>query len=236
MSVPIFTSTIRQLFSQPVRMGAMIGAAILPWLQAMVDPDPRLASSMGSMWIAVIASAGIIGLEISTGSLSLFFTRPLTRARYLASRWMAGASVAAAMMLLGLAGETAVVIARDGDISPAAFVLAFADRAFVTIGIVSVMVCFSSLTTSLGDLVIWSSIQILAAAAQTGGKMASLPWMEDLGAILRRIASPMLDLHRLLASARVPWAEVTGYAATLTLAAAIAIFVMNRKELSYASE
>lgn len=236
MSVPIFTSTIRQLFSQPVRTGAMIGAALMPMLQASVDPDPRLAAAMGAMWIAVIASAGIIGLEISTGSLSLYFTRPLLRARYVASRWMAATSVAAAMMLFGLLGETAVVIVRDGDISLAAFVLAFADRAFVTIGIVSVMVCFSAFTSSLGDLVVWSSIQILAAAAKSGGQMASLPWMEDLAAVLHRIASPMLDLNRVLASARVPWAELTGYAATLTLAAAIAILAMNRKELSYASE
>lgn len=236
MSLAIVCSTIRQLFSQPVRTGALIGAAVIPLLQAAVDPDPRLTAATWSMWIAVITSAGIIGLEISTGSLSLYFTRPITRAAYVLSRWGGAASVAASMTLVSLGAESAILLYRDGEMSLAAFLLALADRLLATIGVVSVMVCFSALTSSLGDLVIWASIHILAVAAASAGQMAAMTWMQDLARILRRVANPMLDVHRLLASSRVPWAEVAGYAATLILAAAIAIVAMNRKELSYASE
>lgn len=236
MNVAIYATTIRQLLSQPVRAGALIGAVLIPLLQAGFDPDPRLAPATWSMWIALLSSAGIIGLEISTGSLSLYFTRPLTRAAYVVSRWSAAASLAAGMTLIGLAAESAIVLFRDGDISLAAFVLAFTDRLFVTIGIVSVMVCFSALTSSLGDLVIWASIHILALATGAAGHMAAIVWMQDLARVLRRIANPMFDLHRVLSSSRIPWAEVLGYGATLTLAVAIAIAALNRKELSYASE
>lgn len=236
MSLPIYTSTIRQLFSQPVRCGALLGAALLPLLQTSLDPEPRLGNTTWAMWIAVIATSGIIGLEVSTGSLSLFFTRPLSRARYVVSRWSAAASVAAGTIATTLAIESSILAIRDGEISAAAIALALIDRCVLAIGIVSVMVCFSAIASSLGDLVIWASLHILAIALGAAGHSASLVWLQDLGRLVRRVANPMFDLHRLLASSRVPWAEVTGYAATLAFAAAIAIFVMNRKELSYASE
>jgi hypothetical protein len=236
VSLPIYTSTIRQLFSQPVRCGALLGAALLPLLQTSFDPDPRLGNTTWAMWIAVIAASGIIGLEVSSGSLSLFFTRPLSRARYVLSRWSAAASVALTAISLGLAIETTIIAIRNGDISAAAVALALTDRALLAIGIVSVLACFSAIASSLGDLVIWASLHILGVALGAAGHSANIVWLQDVARLLRRVANPMLDVHRLLASSRVPWAEVTGYAATLALAAAIAIFVMNRKELSYASE
>ena len=232
MNTPLYVSTLRQLFSQPVRTGALIGATILPLLQIAVDPDPHLATTMGAMWIAVIASAGIIGMEITSGSVALFFTRPLTRAAYLASRWSAAATISLALMFAGLAGEVAMLTARDGEMTRTAFALALADRFFIVTGTVSVMVCFSTLASSLGDVVIWLSIQIVAFSLGAV-PMASF---HDAADLLRRIATPMLDVHRVLASSRVPWSEVSGYAGTVLMAAAIATFVMNRKELSYASE
>lgn len=236
MNFAIYTSTIRQLFSQPVRTGALLGAALMPLLQAAFDPDPRLEDAMWSMWTAVIAAAGIIGLEISTGSLSLYFTRPITRAAYVVSRWCGAVSVAVGMMALGLACESAIVALRDGEISGAAIALAFADRFFALVGIVSVMVCFSALASSLGDLVIWAGLHILAVSCTIASQFVSFAWLREVARVLRGIANPALDLHRIFAASRVPWAELTGYAATLALAAAIAIFAMNRKELSYASE
>jgi len=232
MNIPVYVSTLRQLLSQPVRIGALIGATILPLLQLVVDPDPHVATTMFATCIAVIASAGIIGLEITTGSVALFFTRPLTRAKYLASRWSAAATISLAMMLIGLTGEVAILMARHVEVSPIAIALALADRFFVVTGTVSMMVCFSTFASSLGDLLIWGSIQTVALS------LGAVPMgsFHDASRLLQRIAAPMLDLDRVLVSSRLPWSEVSGYAGTITLAAAIAIFVMNRKELSYASE
>lgn len=236
MNATIFTTTIRHLLSQPVRLGALAGASLLPVLQTLVDPDPRLGATTWAIFTAVIATAGIIGLETSTGSLAIFFTRPLTRTSYVLSRWLAAATVAITAMSVSIGFEALVLFARGGELSPTAFLLGWADRLFVVTGIVTVMVCFSALTSSLGDLVIWIGIHIVAMSLSAAGETSSIAFFSTAGALLRRIANPMLDLHRLLSSARLPWSELTGYAATLLLALGLAIAVMNRKELTYASE
>lgn len=236
MSRAIFVSTIRQLFSQPVRTGALLGCAILPLLQLVVDPDPRLGSPMWSVFIAVIAAAGVIGLEVSTGSLALFFTRPITRATYVFSRWAGAASVAIALVILSLGGEVALIAARDGELAMTPLLIALIDRLSVVIGIVSVMTFFSAIVSSLGDLVIWIAIHIVAMSLGASGDAASMPLLTDLGLVLRRIANPEIDSFRVMSSMRIPWSHLSFYVATVLLALGLAAFVLNRKELSYASE
>lgn len=236
MNRALFVATIRQLFSQPVRTGALIGCAILPLLQLMVDPEPRLGTPKWAVFIAAIAAAGLIGLEVSTGSLALFFTRPLTRATYVFSRWAGAASVAASLVLVSLAGEVALIVVRDGELATTPLLLAIVDRLSVVIGIVSVMTCFSAMVSSLGDLVIWLAIHIVSMSLVASGDAAGMPLLTDIAVALRRIANPELDSYRVISSMRVPWSHVSFYLATVLLALGVAAFVLNRKELSYASE
>lgn len=236
MNRALFVATIRQLFSQPVRTGALIGCAVLPLLQLMVDPEPRLGTTQWAVFIAAITAAGLIGLEVSTGSLALFFTRPLSRATYVFSRWAGAVSVAASLVLLSLAGEVAIIAMRDGELAMTPLLLAIVDRLSVVIGIVSVMTCFSAMASSLGDLVIWLAIHIVAMSLAASGDAAAMPLLIDAAAALRRIANPELDSYRVIASMRVPWSHVSLYLATVLLALGVATFVLNRKELSYASE
>ncbi len=236
MNPALFVATIRQLFSQPVRTGALLGCAILPLLQLAVDPDPRLGSPKWAVFIAVIAAAGVIGLEVSTGSLALFFTRPITRATYVFSRWAGATAVAMALVIVSLAGEVALILARDGELGTTPLLLALADRLSVVIGIVSVMTCFSAMVSSLGDLVIWLSIHIVAMSLGASGDAASMPLLTDMSIALRRIANPEIDSFRVISSMRLPWSHLAFYLATVLLALGMATFVLNRKELSYASE
>jgi len=236
MNRALYLATIRQLFSQPVRTGALLGCAILPLLQLAVDPDPRFGTPQWSVFLAAIAAAGVIGLEVSTGSLALFFTRPITRGAYVLSRWAAAVSVAAALAVLSLASEAAIIAARGGEITATASTLALIDRLSVVVGIVSVMTAFSAMVSSLCDLVIWLAIHIVAMSLTTSGDAAAMPLLTDLGTALRRVANPELDSFRLFFSMRVPWSQLALYLATVFLALGIATFVLNRKELTYASE
>ena len=236
LNVALYKATIRQLFSQPVRTGALLGCAILPLLQLLVDPEPRLGTPKWAVFIAAIAAAGLIGLEVSTGSLALFFTRPLTRATYVFSRWAGAVSVAAALVLASLAGEVAIIAARDGELATTPLLLALVDRLSVVIGVVSVMTCFSAMVSSLGDLVIWLAIHIVSMSLGASGDAAAMPILIDAAVALRRVANPELDSYRLISSMRVPWSHVSFYFATVLLALGLAVFVLNRRELSYASE
>lgn len=236
MNRALFLATIRQLFAQPVRTGALLGCTLLPLLQLLVDPNPRLGDAKWAVFIAVIASAGVIGLEVSTGSLALFFTRPITRASYVLSRWAGVATVSASLALISLGGEIALILGRDAEIEAVPLLIALIDRLAIAIGIVTTMTCFSALVSSLGDLVIWLSVHILAASLLASGEAAAMPVLTDIGRAVRRAVNPELDAFLLLSSMRVPWSQVLFYAATIVLGLAIAIFALNRKELTYASE
>jgi ABC-type transport system involved in multi-copper enzyme maturation permease subunit len=236
VSGALVMATIRQLFSQPVRTGALIGCAILPLLQLGVDPDPRLGTPQWAIFIAVIAAAGVIGLEASTGSLALIFTRPITRFGYVGSRWAGAALVAVTLVLVSFGGEIALLVARDADVTLTPILITLADRLSLVIGIVSVMTCFSAMVSSLGDLVIWLSLHIVAMSLAASGEVASIPFLSNVAVVLRRVANPAIDSFRLISSMRTPWSELALYVATVLLALGVAGFVLNRKELSYASE
>lgn len=236
MNRALFVATIRQLFSQPVRTGALIGCTLLPLLQLAVDPDPRFGTQQWAVFIAAIAAAGVIGLEVSSGSLALFFTRPITRWSYVFSRWGGAAAVACSLTLVSLAGEVVLIHGRGGEVSSTTLIIALIDRLSIVIGVVTMMTCFSALVSSLGDLVIWMSAHILAMSLAASGDAASIPILSKAGGALRRVANPEIDAFLLLSSMRVPWSHLAFYAGIVLLALGIAAFALNRKELTYASE
>ncbi len=83
---------------------------------------------------------------------------------------------------------------------------------------------------------IWLAIHIVAMSLFASGDAAAMPLLTDLARVLQRIANPEPDAFRLISSMRVPWSHLALYFATLLLALGIAAFVLNRKELTYASE
>lgn len=236
MNGALVRSGIRQLLGQAVRLGALSGALVLPLLQVAVDSEPRIGGHLWAMFTAVIATSGVIGIEASSGSLALFLVRPMTRASYFFSRWLAALAVALGASALGLAGEAAVVLARHGEISASGVAFAALDRLLIVVGVVTVVAAFSAAAASVGDLLIWAGLNIVAMSLMTAAAQAEIRWLAVVGSALRAIAIPRLDLDRLLIAASVPWAALTGYAGVVVLAIACGIAALNRKELSYASE
>lgn len=236
MNRTLVQTAIAQMLAQPVRLGALAGAIVLPLLQIAVDSEPRLGDDFWTIWLAVIASAGVIGLESSSGAMALLFTRPIGRGELVLSRWAAASAIACSCATAATMAEALLVTAREGELTLHLFAVTLVARVLLTIGVAAVFTCFSALTPSLGDLVVWGGANIVAMSLRTAGSAASMPWLSDLGTLLRGITIPALDVWRVVASPRVPWAAVTGYAATILLALSLAIVAMNRKELSYASE
>src|SRR4029079_16239697 len=67
---------------------AVVVLPVLVELGGIAGPvDPRILG--GVLWNGLLFGAGIIGLEASTGVLQLVFARPVTRAEYVLSRWLA---------------------------------------------------------------------------------------------------------------------------------------------------
>ena len=60
-------------------------------------------------------------------------------------------------------------------------------------------------------------------------------WLDRIASQIGDSLNPSIDLHRLLVATPMPWFPILSYASTVALCVAIAIVVVNRKELSYAS-
>lgn len=235
MNATIVRSAWRERLSNPVRLGSLLGAFVLPLVTTMIDPEPQLAEAIWATGFAVILATGIIGLEISSGSLSLVFTRPIGRGTYVVSRWAAVALLATGFSILQLACQATMIQAGGHEIPMGLFLLDVADRVSLSAGIAAVFVLLSTIGASVADLFLWTGANVLAQVLQAAGRLTATPVLNHGGRLLDRIANPRFDLYRLLFSSSVPWAEALQYLAILLLSLTIATFVLNRRELSYAT-
>ena len=65
--------------------------------------------------------------------------------------------------------------------------------------------------------------------------MARAPWATRGGHELERLLSPAVDMAGLFGRAPFPWYDVASVVSNLALCLALAVLLVNRKELSYAS-
>ena len=236
MSAVVVLATWRRLLAQPVRVGALLGVLTLPLLPALFDPQPPLVDPNYAVVLGALATVGVIGLEVSSGALGLTLTRPLARRTWVVSRWLAVASAAAALAAAQVLGHGALILARTGTMPAEGLAIGTAEAVLAAAGVSTVLVLLSSLGASYADLVIWLSALIASWSAEAAGEVASLPSLVQAGQVLRRLVCPRIDLHRLLFSTRVPYAELLVYAATTVTALALAVVMLNRRELSYADD
>ncbi|HEX8173055.1 MAG TPA: ABC transporter permease subunit [Thermoanaerobaculia bacterium] len=120
----------------------------------------------GSMWPplmvlqAVIAGAGAIGPEFSSGTLQLILVKPINRAVYLLARV---AGIVAAVLVGGLAGLFCEVVGRllwSGGRGIAVAATAFANTALECLLICAMLVLFGSLTRAYFNVAIYFAIEV----------------------------------------------------------------------------
>ena len=93
----------------------------------------------------------------------------------------------------------------------------------------------SSLIAGFGDLALYLLLNLGGGFVQGLGQIRGWPGMERLGAEILASLMPGIDLGRLLATTAMSWYPTVAYASTVTICLALAIVVVNRKEISYAS-
>ena len=159
----------------------------------------------------------------------------MRRREYVVSRWLGVAFAAAAISLLQLVIGSALMAAR-GAAPPLQDIVMFgAGRALECFGIAAVLALFSSLIGGFGDLGIYLLVNLGAGVRQMAGQVKRWLWLDRMGAEINGALSPTIDLARLIAASPMPWFPIVSYASTVVLCLALAIVVVNRKELSYAS-
>jgi ABC-type transport system involved in multi-copper enzyme maturation permease subunit len=182
-----------------------------------------------AMLPTLILGAGMVGRDLSTGVLPLLLTRPLPRSAYVLARWLAVSSLAGVYSCLLVSAQAVVLWSRGGGLLAVDLLAALLDNVTGAAGLASVLLLFSTFLRGFGDAVLWSVFAIAAGVASSfgGAQRAAEVLMDTL--------SPQIDWAETLRGTTVSWFALSSYASTVVTALALAIVVMNRKEVSYAS-
>lgn len=235
MSPALVVAFLRQRLTSPLRL-VMLGFSFLSPL-GLVAVTKQIGTLEGSpLWFAFILAAGAIGQEVSSGVLTLTFARPVTRQSYVFSRWAGAGGFAAALGLAQIATGLMAIAARGGPLPGGPDLAALAlECVLVSFTGAAVMVMLSSLFNGLGDVGVWA---IATTVSTVVGGIAS---MKNWAALARATQELQLTLMPSLHAGWLfgvgdpqPYALVTTLS-TLTASLAVAVWVVNRKELSYAA-
>ena len=182
-----------------------------------------------------LAAAGLIGQEVSSGVLTLVFARPIRRDHWVLGRWLGACALAAALIVLQVLVATLVAVSRGHAPGLSEVALKILDGVLASTGLCAVLLMFSSLVPGLGDLGLLLLGMILGGGLSAAGSHYALPWLARAGSELQACFDLKLDPAPFFGLGTISWFAVFSYLSTIAICLVIAIYAVNRKELSYAS-
>lgn len=235
MNATLVRSFLRQRLTSPMRL-VMLGFMFLSSLGVVAVTKSLAALGGGPAWFALILAAGAIGQEVTSGVLTLTFARPLTRASYVLSRWAAAGGFAAALGLAQVAAGLMAIAARGGPLPPGREVAALSlEGALVALAAAAVMVMLSSLVNGLGDVGVWVIASILSSFTGMVAQAKNWAWLARAAEEAGRVLRPELHLGWVFGAGDPQVFALVSVLSTLAASLAVAVWVVNRKELSYAA-
>jgi ABC-type transport system involved in multi-copper enzyme maturation permease subunit len=235
VNATILLATLRQRLSSPIRV-LMLGFLMLTSL-GMVAVTRTLVPVEGQgLMFGLILAAGAIGQEIASGVLTLTFARPITRSAYVLSRWLAAGALASGLALAQLAMGAAIVLARGGAAPAAGDLAAYAlEGVLLAFTGSAVLVMLSSIATGLGDVGLWVTGIFLGKMVEGLGQIKEWPVVVRAAQEVQGFLYPQVRLGWLFGHGDPSWFALVSVVSTLALSLAVAVMVVNRKELSYAA-
>jgi len=236
MNQTLIVALLQQRARSLPRVALVFSFFALPLLVLLFARGAGLAVLHTGQAFAAFLGTGLIGQDMSSGTLQLLFARPVSRGEYVLSRWLGAALAASCLVVVQLAiGVGFMAIHNE---APAARELAlFAGGQVLSIfGTISVLLLFSTLLPGIGDIIAIIVALFTGQALQLGAALFKAPWLARVGEEVGRFVVPTLDLAALFGGGPISWFEVVSYFSTVTLCVALAIVILNRRELSYATE
>jgi len=234
VNVTLITAFLRQRMTSPIRLAFLIVAAFFPLLFIAAAPAMGFAPLADSFPFALVFGAGMIGQDVSSGVLQLLFARPVRRDVYVISRWLA-ASAAAAIVAVAQVGIAALILSARGATPEAGTVaITWANQIASAFGATAPLLLLSALVAGLGDIGLVFLIYTCGGILQAAGGTLGHPLVSRIGHELQSFLNPTIHFA-LIFNSSPSWHETIAYLSTVTLSIALAIVIINRKELSYAS-
>jgi ABC-type transport system involved in multi-copper enzyme maturation permease subunit len=259
MNRAVCVTTWREFKSNKVRLVMLFLLMVAPVSQYTVQrcqsPECLTQDLLTPAGIALaytlLWGAGVIGRETQHGTISLVLARPISIVSYVMSKWFAVGLAAAVCSFQAVLIEHLISSAFcpsllwQGD-----FLINGMERTFLCFGGAAFLILLSSLVSGLKDLALLAGILFLLTLSSwtvtlmqyvpggTTGKLA-----EQLGhifAILGQgiiaILYPMVPVGELICGNYNSILTLLSYSTLVTCCLSLAIFVLTRKEFSYAAE
>jgi ABC-type transport system involved in multi-copper enzyme maturation permease subunit len=234
MNRTLVTAFWRQRLSSPIRVVILSMMITIPVLMCAAMPAVGLGALGEALPLMMVFAVGMIGQDVSSGVLHLLLARPIRRWEYVVNRWLAVGLAASGAVVLQMGLASLALAGRGSPPSIEQFGLLAGSRLFEVWGGAAAMTLFSSLIGGLGDLALYAlgtiGIGLFGMIAQAKGWALA----GRIGAELQALLAPKVDLPQIVAGF-VSWHGIVSYLSSITLCMVIAIVVLNRKELSYAS-
>lgn len=234
MNATLLRAFLLQRFTSPMRLALTSLFTFFPLVGVALSGQLSLLGGIAAP-LAILYAAGAIGQDVSSGTLQLLLVRPVTRPSYVLNRWLGAMLAALGVVFLTLLFAVLVMFLRGTP--PAALELTRMALEFVTTiaGHTAVMVMLSSLVGGVGDLALYVGSLFVAQMLVVLATWKQWTWLMRACNEVQGVLGAKMSWAWLGAGLAPSAFEMVSWASTITLALAVAIAVVNRKELSYAS-
>lgn len=234
MNRTIILATLKERFSTPTRWYSVVLLFALPIWWAHSVPA-QAGNPVQSLWGALLVwllGTGIIGEEISGGTILLVLSRPVRRWEYVVSKWAALALLTAVIVLVQALAIGAIQVEHRALIEPFVFAGTVLSSLMLGLGSAAVLVFFSVLIPSGREISGVGVVYLIGWLLKIFGPLFQHPALGRAGEEVLALLYPAVTFTP---GAGVPWVAVTQWASSTTIALLAAVVALNRKELSYAA-
>jgi ABC-type transport system involved in multi-copper enzyme maturation permease subunit len=178
--------------------------------------------------LALILGAGSIGRDLSSGVLALLFSRPIVRSAYVTAKWVATSLAAWTLSAATLVVQSLLLRSSGIDVTAAELLSALFESLSRACGVAAVLLPLSALFRGVGDVAMWVVLGLVGFLSQ---RVLPLRVSEEWRGVLQ----PSLGWVSTFGAWPIAWFALASYLSTITLCLCLAVLVLNRKDISYAS-
>lgn len=236
MNRAIMLATFKERINNPGRMillGLFALIGVIEAVQARNGGDAP--GHILVVYLALVLGSGLIGTDVSSGVLHLLFLRPVTRAEYVWSKWLAVSVGCAAVAITRLVFYVVILSLSHAAIDWDAVMQNGLDCLLIPFGVSAVLACFSALGEGYADLRIYLLMFLLGVVLQSLGGLRGEPGWEAVARQIYEVLVPRVELSSAPGTTIVLLQTVVSYLSTVTAAMALAVVAVNRRELTYAA-
>jgi len=225
---------LRLRLTSPLRLGLLLLLTLFPLGAAVITTSLSPLGGLGAP-IALILAAGAIGQDVSSGTLQLLLVRPVSRPSVIVNRWLASVLAAAGLTIAVLILGTIGLLLKGTHPDALDLGRMVLESTCGAAGSAAVMIMLSTLVGGLGDVALLLLAMIMTQMVEGLATFEHWGWVVRASEEAKDALLPQLSFEWMLHHTPPSWFAIVSWASTLTLALAVAIARLNRRELSYAA-